>query len=131
MLVTDVVLCEDGHAQTRCWAILEIVRAKDVWIDDRNFCTTGSVGIHARGFFVVVSTPRRCTGIHGQKRACGRIETGKVFEQTGGDKSDTGRSSSRDGSRGPRQTHPRWRRRIHILTNLPKKAARTKTSQIQ
>ena len=57
MLVTDVVLCEDGHAQERSLLgqILEIVRAKDVWIDDRNFCTTGFLFGIARceAFFVV------------------------------------------------------------------------------
>ena len=66
MLVTDVVLCEDGHAQERSLLgqILEIVRAKDVWIDDRNFCTTGFLfGIApARLSSWFVSTPRRCTG---------------------------------------------------------------------
>ena len=57
MLVTDVVLCEDGHAQERSLLgqILEIVRAKDVWIDDRNFCTTGFLfGIARREAFFVV-----------------------------------------------------------------------------
>src|SRR5262249_8524666 len=42
MLATDVVLCEDGHAQERSLLdqVLEIVAAKDLWIADRNFCTT-------------------------------------------------------------------------------------------
>ena len=87
MLVTDVVLCEDGHAQERSLLgqILEIVRAKDVWIDDRNFCTTGFLfGIARREAFFVVR--QHAATLHweftGKKRACGRIETGKVFEQT-------------------------------------------------
>src|SRR5688572_18496213 len=42
MLITDAVLCEDGHAQERSMteAILELVRPGDLWIKDRNFCTT-------------------------------------------------------------------------------------------
>ena len=43
MLVFDVFLCEDGHAQERsltlgswCWTM----RSQDLWIADRNFCTT-------------------------------------------------------------------------------------------
>src|ERR1700723_3279460 len=42
MLATDVVPCEDGHAQERSLLdqILAIVAAKDLWIADRNFCTT-------------------------------------------------------------------------------------------
>ena len=87
MLVTDVVLCEGGHAQERSLLgqILEIVRAKDVWIDDRNFCTTGFLfGIARREACFVVR--QHAATLHweftGKKRACGRIETGKVFEQT-------------------------------------------------
>ena len=105
MLVTDVVLCEDGHAQERSLLdqILEIVRAKDVWIDDRNFCTTGFLfGIARREAFFVVR--QHAATLHweftGKKRACGRIETGKVFEQTVRLQIPTPvRSSSRDGSR--------------------------------
>ncbi len=75
MLVTDVVLCEDGHAQERSLLgqTLEIVRAKDVWIDDRNFCTTGFLfGIARREAFFVVR--QHAATLHweftGKKRAC-------------------------------------------------------------
>ena len=118
MLVTDVVLCEDGHAQERSLLgqILEIVRAKDVWIDDRNFCTTGFLfGIARREAFFVVR--QHAATLHweftGKKRACGRIETGKDFEQTVRlTNPDTGEVlfGAMDHG-GPRQTHPRWRRR--------------------
>ena len=42
MLVIDVIPCEDGHAQERSLsdAILASVRPRDLWIADRNFCTT-------------------------------------------------------------------------------------------
>jgi hypothetical protein len=48
MLVTDVVLSEDGHAQERSLLdqVLGLVRARDLWIDDRNFCTT-NVAVHS------------------------------------------------------------------------------------
>ena len=134
MLVTDVVLCEDGHAQERSLLgqILEFVRAKDVWIDDRNFCTTGFLfGIARRAAFFVVR--QHASTLYweftGKKRACGRIETGKVFEQTVRlTNPDTGEvlfvrritvvldKPTRDGDG-----------EIHILTNLPKNAARAKT----
>jgi IS4 transposase len=41
MLVTDIVLCEDGHTQERALInqVLPLVQAGDVWIEDRNFCT--------------------------------------------------------------------------------------------
>ena len=87
MLMTDVILCEDGHAQERSLLgqVLELVRAKDVWIDDRNFCTTSFLfGIARHEAFFVVR--QHASTLHweftGKKRACGRIETGKVFEQT-------------------------------------------------
>ena len=41
MLVTDLILCEDGHTQERALIdqVLPLVQADDVWIMDRNFCT--------------------------------------------------------------------------------------------
>ena len=137
MLVTDVVLCEDGHAQERSLLgqIPEIVRAKDVWIDDRNFCTTGFLfGIARREAFSVVR--QHATTLHweftGKKRACGRIETGKVFEQTVRlTNPDTGEilfarritvvldKPTRDGDG-----------EIHILTNLQKRRPGRRRSEI-
>src|SRR3954465_4609083 len=52
MLINDVVLCEDGHAQERSLteAVLAMVRPGDLWIKDRNFCTTALLfGIVRRG----------------------------------------------------------------------------------
>ncbi len=41
-LATDIFPCEDGHAQERSLLpeVLEIVESGDLWIGDRNFCTT-------------------------------------------------------------------------------------------
>src|SRR5512135_2797134 len=87
MLVTDVVPCEDGHAQERSLLdrILPLVADQDLWIADRNFCTTDFLfGIARRdGFFVI---RQHAATLHwefvGKRRACGRIDTGKVYEQT-------------------------------------------------
>lgn len=52
MLAVDVVLCEDGHAQERSLLdrVLETDAAGDIWVADRNFCTTGFLfGIARRG----------------------------------------------------------------------------------
>jgi Transposase DDE domain len=52
MLVVDVVPCEDAHAQERSLIdqVLPGVEPGDLWIADRNFCTTRLVfGTHARG----------------------------------------------------------------------------------
>lgn len=133
MLVIDVVLCEDGHAQERSLLdqILLTVRAKDVWIDDRNFCTTGFLFGIARGkaFFVVRQHAATLYWeLTGKRRPCGRIETGEVFEQTVRlTNPDTGEilfarrvsvvldTLTRDGDR-----------ELHILTNLPAKDADAK-----
>jgi IS4 transposase len=132
MLATDVLLCEDGHAQERSLLdqVLEIVRAKDLWIEDRNFCTTNFLfGIAGRGAFFVVR--QHASTLHwefvGKRRACGRSDTGKVFQQTIRATNDAGEililrrvtvvldRPTRDGEM-----------EIHLLTDVPAKDARAK-----
>jgi IS4 transposase len=132
MLVTDVVLCDDGHAQERSLLdqVLELVRAQDLWIEDRNFCTTNFLfGIAGRGAFFVVR--QHAATLHwefaGKRRACGRSDTGKVFEQKIRATNDAGEililrritvvldKPTRDGEI-----------EIHLLTNVPAKDARAK-----
>src|SRR4051812_31040276 len=87
MLVTEVIPCEDGHAQERSLLehLLGLVRPRDLWIEDRNFCTAGFVFgvVRRRASFVV----RQHAGnlpwqFAGKRRSCGRVDTGRVFEQT-------------------------------------------------
>jgi hypothetical protein len=71
VLITDVVLCEDGHAQERSMTqdILEMVRPNDLWIKDRNFCTTGFLfGIASRGGFFVTRQHGSTLRCENQKR---------------------------------------------------------------
>ncbi len=127
MLITDVFPCEDGHAQERQLLprVLETVQRKDLWIDDRNFCTTDFLfGIAQRqAFFVVRQHASTLTyELLKKRKVVGRCPTGMVYEQA------------------MRLTHPDGRtlkvRRItvaldqptengdweiHILTNLPKR----------
>jgi IS4 transposase len=86
MLMVDVVPCEDGYAQERSLfhRIVPMVEPGDLWIDDRNFCTTGlTFGIARRKACFLVR--QHAQSLHWElvgKRTCrGRIETGKVFEQ--------------------------------------------------
>jgi hypothetical protein len=132
MLATDVVLCEDGHAQERSLLdrVVEMVAAKDLWIADRNFCTTGFLfGIAGRGGSFVIrqhaSTLR--WEFVGKRRACGRIATGKVFEQAIRATNGAGEvltlrrvtvlldQPTRDGET-----------ELHLVTNVPAKGARAK-----
>ncbi|HEV3167141.1 MAG TPA: IS4 family transposase [Isosphaeraceae bacterium] len=132
MLVTDVILCEDGHAQERSLLdqVLELVRARDLWIEDRNFCTTNFLfGIAGREAFFVVR--QHASALHwefvGKRRDCGRTETGRVFEQTIRASNDAGEirflrrvtvvldKPTRDGEA-----------EIHLLTNVPRQDARAR-----
>jgi hypothetical protein len=87
MLVIDVVLCEDGHAQERSLLdqVLGTVAAKDLWIADRNFCTTDFLfGIARRGgsFVIRQHSSTLYYTLVGRRKARGRGATGEVFEQT-------------------------------------------------
>lgn len=128
-LVVDVFPCEDGHAQERTLLpqVLETVQADDVWIDDRNFCTADFLfGMDQRKAFFV-TRQHSCTPrweLIGKRVKAGYCETGEVFEQAVRVFHPDGRSRivrrvtiqlnkpTRDGEQ-----------EIHILTNLPKKAA--------
>ena len=85
MLVTDVFLHQDGHAQERSMlpSILETVQAKQVWIADRNFCTRQFLlGIGQRNSFFIIrehkSLPQEEIS---PLREIGSTKTGRVFEQ--------------------------------------------------
>jgi IS4 transposase len=129
VLVTDVFCCEDGHAQERSLltSVLETIRPGEVWIADRNFCTTDFLfGIDRRGGAFVIRQHRATLFIEGmgERRFCGRTGTGAVFEQEMrlGD-GDGGTmvvrritveldTPTRDGET-----------EVHILTNLPAEVA--------
>jgi hypothetical protein len=84
-LVTQMVGCEDGHAQERSLLepVLAAVEPKDVYIGDRNFCTLGFLfGLANRdGFFVIRQHANMPVTTSGTLRHRGRTESGEVFEQ--------------------------------------------------
>lgn len=126
MLATKAIPCEDGHAQERSMTepLLGCVEAKDVWIADRNFCTTRLLfGIAEREAFFVIrqhgaTAPWQAVG---PRKRRGRIDSGEVYEQdivlTGevGEPRRVRRitveldKATRDGDR-----------ELHLVTNLPK-----------
>lgn len=126
-LATDVIGCEDAHAQERSLLpqVLPLVNARDVWIADRNFCTTAFLfGIKDHhGSFVIRQHKQN---LHwkkkGRLRRCGRIDTGRVYEQTIELSTEEGEtlvarritvrldSPTRDGDT-----------EIHLITNLPRR----------
>jgi hypothetical protein len=124
-MVTDVIPCEDGHAQERAvlGEVLPLVQAKDVWVADRNFCTTNFLfGIAARrAFFVIRQHAQNLRWrLVGKRHYCGRSETGEVYEQAVELRDEDGNiltarrvtveldEPTRDGDM-----------ELHILTNVP------------
>lgn len=129
MLVIDAIPCEDGHAQERSMTeqVLAPAGPGEVWVADRNFCTTallfGIVG--RRGSFVIRQHGSTLTWeTAGPREPGGRCETGEVFEQPVRLTGPEGRAlrlrrvsvvldkPTRDGDR-----------EVHILTDLPADAA--------
>jgi IS4 transposase len=87
-LAIDAFPCEDAYVQERALLpqVLETVAADDLWIADRNFCTTGFLfGLAQReAFFLIRQHGSTLSGkrLKGRKRRVGGCETGVVYEQT-------------------------------------------------
>lgn len=85
-LVTQMVGCEDGHAQERSLvdAVIAAVQPLDVFIADRNFCTARMLnGVADRGGFFVIREHAQVPVVsEGSLRARGRTDSGAVFEQS-------------------------------------------------
>ena len=128
-LATHVFPCEDGHAQERSLLdqVLLCVEKRDLWIEDRNFCTLGFLfGIRSRGAKFLVRQHANLPGrLRGRRQYIGRIATGRVYEQSMEITDPKTESTvtvrritvklnqpTRDGNT-----------EMHILTNLPRSAA--------
>ena len=84
-LITDVVPCEDGHAQERRLLEKVLRRAErgELWMADRNFATRGFlIGLAEQGASFVIrehaNLPWEATG---PEEAKGRAENGELYEQ--------------------------------------------------
>lgn len=123
-LVTDMIPCEDGHAQERSLLVelLDIVERDDLWIADRNFCTV--LMLHqiatSKAFFIVRQHAGLPWEARGERRRIGRSQTGWVYEQPvavpdgfGNDLLVRRLTLELD------ETTTEGERTIHILTNLP------------
>lgn len=85
MLVSDVFPCEDAHAQERSLlpALLATVKANQVWIADRNFCTRAAlIGIdHRQASFIIRAHQNLPWEALEALTAVGSSPSGEVFEQ--------------------------------------------------
>lgn len=134
-LVTDVFPCEDGHAQERSLfgSVLKTVKADDLWIADRNFCTRAFLSeIDTLGGFFVIREHRGLPfEILSPFRSCGRTPTGPIAQQRVCVVDEQGKEhifrrlrikldkATRDGSK-----------LLYILTNLPPQATAKRVSQL-
>jgi hypothetical protein len=133
MLATDVFPCEDGHAQERSLLpqVLTTVEARDLWIADRNFCTTGFLFGIANQYaaFVIRQHKQNLTcELLGERHKIGRCPRGMIYEQQMQITDEAGKSRTirrvtielkeptRDGET-----------EIHVLTNLPKTVANARS----
>jgi hypothetical protein len=125
-LVVDVIPCEDAHAQERSLvpAVLETVQPRDLWIADRNYCTTRFLfGIkERRGYFAIRQHAQLPYELVGKRRRIGESETGVIFEQRMRVFDKEGRvmtirrvTVELDKPTRDKETE------IHVLTNLPQK----------
>ncbi len=86
MLLTDVFPCEDAYAQERSLLgqVLPTVEAKDLWIADRNICTTGFLfGVASRrAKFIIRQHSETLTyELLGDRRKIGHCPTGTIYVQ--------------------------------------------------
>jgi hypothetical protein len=126
MTIDDVIPCEDGHRQecTLLEPLLATAQPRDVFIDDRHFCTSDFLfGLAQRRAFFITRQHAghlvwRCIG---RRRAAGRCATGRVYEQAvilTDPKTRAERKVRRITIRLDQPTRD-GDEELHILTNLP------------
>jgi len=133
MLATDVFPCEDGHAQERSLLpqVLATVKAWDLWIADRNFCTTGFLfGIAKEDAAFVIRQHKQTLTytLLGERCKIGRCATGMIYEQKmrlsdGAGQLRTIRRVTIELKKPTRDGETE----IHVLTNLPATAANARS----
>jgi hypothetical protein len=128
MLIVDLFPCEDGEAQERRIfpEVIPSARERDLWIADRNFCTTAFLFGLAKQQACFVIRQHQSTlswDKETKPRKIGRCETGVIYEQKlclqAGDQTLWVRRIT------IRLDHPTrsGETEIHLLTNLPQKHA--------
>jgi Transposase DDE domain len=84
-LITDIVCCQDGHAQERSLLdeIVAKVKERDLWLADRNFCVRHFLASIAGriGFFVIREHANLNPKVIGKLHRRGRIASGRVSQQ--------------------------------------------------
>lgn len=134
MVIEDVICCEDGHAQERSLLHRIPVEARDLLIDDRNFCTLSFLFriMLRKAYFITRQHGRMPWEPYEKPSFIGPSETGSVYEEKIAIRDpDTGKvkrirrvtvrlkKPTRDGD---------WE--IFILTNLPAKHSAIQVAEL-
>jgi IS4 transposase len=130
-LMTDIIPCEDAYAQERSLLAqaLECIAARDCILADRNFCTTGFLfGIHRRrAFFVIRQHASTLTWeFRGKRRLAGKDSREReIYEQSVclTDPATEETLNIRRITIMLEKPNKDGETELHILTNLPRKAA--------
>ncbi len=128
MLIVDLFPCEDGEAQERriLPEVIPSVAAGDLWIGDRNFCTTGFLfGIrHRRGCFLFRQHGSTLAwDIETKLKKIGRCASGMLYEQKLHLKQEEEILIVRRISLVLDEPTRAGETEVHLLTNLPAKDA--------
>ena len=130
-LMTDVIPCEDAYAQERSLLdqALSCISAGDCILADRNFCSTGFLfGIRRRGAFFVIRQHASTLFLElpGKRRLAGQDGRGRnIYEQAIRlNDPETGETfTARRITIALDKPTKDGETELHILTNLPQKAA--------
>jgi IS4 transposase len=136
MLIDEVVLCEDGHAQERSLLdqVLPLLAKNDLVIADRNFCTLAFLfGIKShRARFIIREHRVMPSKSLGKPCYLGLCETGRVYEEP-----IALRDPRTDGTTQVRRITLRLQtatrdgdQEIHVLTNLPSKVSAVRVAAL-
>jgi len=139
-LMVEMVPCEDAHAQERALigALFELVKGGELWMADRNFCTTLMLrGLINRGAFFLIRQHASTLYLEkgGPWRKCGACKSGTVYEQSVPVRLDL--CSGREQWVTLRRIKLKLKKptedgdwEIHLLSNLPQSARAEKLAQL-
>ena len=133
-LATEVFLTPDGHAQERSLLddVLAIVRERDVWIADRNFCTLKFLFEIAKklGFFIIRQHGTMKGQLRGRRVFQGDGPTGKIYEQAIEFSYEKKTYKLRRLTIELTQATRDGDTSLHLLTNLPAKVSARKVAEL-
>jgi hypothetical protein len=128
MLIVDLFCCADGEAQERRIfpEVIPTAQPRELWIADRNFCTTGFLfGLARQGACFVIR--QHASTLSWEKatrqKKVGRCETGLIYEQILDLRQDDRTLRVRRVTIKLDEPTLSGETEIHLVTNLPLRAA--------